>query len=43
MIKAAIGMRLGIDCGNARPLALPLQKDQRQGLQQIVEELELCK
>ena len=43
MIKAAIGMRLGIDCGNPRPPALPLQKDQRQALQRIVGELELCK
>lgn len=41
MIKAALGMRLGIDCGDPRPPALPLTKEQRQALERIVDELDL--
>ena len=41
MIKAAIGMRLGIDCGDPRLPALPLNKEQRQALERIVGELQL--
>jgi dihydrodipicolinate synthase/N-acetylneuraminate lyase len=32
-------MRLGIDCGDPRPPALPLTKEQRQDLERIVDEL----
>lgn len=42
-IKAALGMRLGIDCGDPRPPALPLEQGQRRALAQIVEELDLQK
>ena len=41
MIKAALDMRLGIDCGDPRPPALPLTKEQRQALERIVDELDL--
>ena len=41
MIKAAIGMRLGVDCGAPRPPGLPLTGDQRAALERIVDELDL--
>ena len=40
MIKVALSMRLGIDCGDPRPPALPLTKEQRQALERIVDELD---
>jgi len=41
MIKVAIGLRLGIDCGDPRPPALPLSKEQRAALERIVAKLDL--
>ena len=41
MIKAAIGLRLGIDCGEPRAPGLPLEKGQLEALARIIDELGL--
>ena len=41
MIKAAIGLRLGIDCGDPRAPGLPLEKGQLEALARIIDELGL--
>ena len=38
LAKAALGLRLGIDCGDARPPAAPLTGDQRAALQRLATE-----
>jgi N-acetylneuraminate lyase len=39
--KAAIGLRLGVDCGSPRPPALPLASAQREALERAMKELGL--
>ena len=41
MVKAAIGLRLGIECGEARAPALPMSGAQRAALEQTIDELRL--
>ena len=38
---AAIGLRLGVDCGSPRPPALPLASAQREALERAMKELGL--
>ena len=37
LAKAALGMRLGIECGDARAPAVPLTPQQRDALEQLIQ------